>query len=669
MAIETLPLPFQSWREGLLGLADGLRDPTRERIIVARLEATAKGIKIGPREIYSLALLVPARPRLERFDKPEPPPEIARLAKAINANGELDRTVVGIVDNLERIREDQRQKVFKAFPDGDPRRLLNDTIFGSAAAELSDVSRRLGEADPFSRLAVRLSLWFRGFDDYSRFGLSLPHDGSAVMDLVCGLAKNLESSEAENIRALIGFWSGENEISLGREGIEALTALLPPPHKHHHADYLDVLLVLEILGSLAGESEEFDVETAKEFSRALEWLPRRLNDGRPRTADLIAWLDTLEPGGDNRFRLVYDPGSAFSSAVFSDQADLFLPLLGATIELMNQAGHSVFPTGPLPMCGNMFGERREMRVLLKEKAPEAANLFRLIAIGGDRDELYGPHPPQSLWTGDHDPDAITFPEAIEHAGERGDFALSDMLIGGWLLFCTLYRREPLPDLIGLARLITRLPIDHRSSTYAVLGALKREAAEIPQLRRDVDGILSWLPLVETASSEDFETILRETFSPAHWQALTIKEQTGLIEAEGLFVRMRRMRPSERELHPMDASITRWSRVAEPILRRLLSAMSGTAVKPKALGILVVETKKIVDVRSGSWSAGERNRYRLLPAALHELDRLDLINKKGVKHSDGLELTWAHVVEIHTGVHWTMRALVEATAPAPAPPTG
>lgn len=658
MGIETLSLPFSSWREGLLALAGAIEDPHRERIVVDRLEATAARIGIKPRDICSLALLVDSRARLESYPRPAPPPEMARLIEVANAGGELNRLMVGIVDNIESRQEAQKRKVFSAFPETDPRRLLNDTIFGSAAAELSDVAQRLGEADPFSRMAVRLSLWFKRFDDFSRYGCSLPHDGWAVIRLVRRLAETLQCDDAERIKRLIAIWSGDVEVLLGREQVEALTSLLSAPDKQFRMDSLDVILVLEILGELAGDSENFDVEMLEEIPQILERLPRWLDDGRPRTADLMTWLDAQEPDGSNRFRLVYDPGSAFSSAKYSDQADVLEPLLEATLELMGQAGHSVFPTGPLPMRGTIFEPGRKMRRTLEEKAPEASELFRLFGIGGDRNEMDGPHPCQSLWTGDHDPGAITFPEVIANAAERGDHALCDMLIGGWLLFCTLHRREPLPDLVVLARLITALPADHRSSVYAVLGILKRESADIPQLRRDVGGVLSWLPLVDTAPQEDFSSILREVFSPAVWDTLGREEKDSLVEAESLFLRARRMRQHERNGEPIDAMIIRWSRVAEPILRRVLSVL-GTPAEGRPLGQLIRAAKKTLEQKSSSWSPEDQERFRFLPVALHELDRLDLVNKKGVKHTDGLELKWTHVVQIHTGIHWTMKTLLEA----------
>jgi hypothetical protein len=50
-SIDALSLPFATWQEGLLALAAALQDPNREKIVAARLEATAALIGIGPMEV------------------------------------------------------------------------------------------------------------------------------------------------------------------------------------------------------------------------------------------------------------------------------------------------------------------------------------------------------------------------------------------------------------------------------------------------------------------------------------------------------------------------------------------------------------------------------------------------------------------------------------------
>jgi len=655
--IDALTLPFVTWQEGLLALADALEDPDREKIIVARLEATAAQISIGPKQVCALALLVPSRARFKSAIKREPHREAARFA-AMMGDG-LGKTLSDIADGMERHRQLRQAKVFSAFPESDPRRLLIDTIIGFAAAELSDVSQRLREADPFLRLASRMSLWFKQSNDLSRYGIPFGHDGRPVIYLVRRLADKLDAKGYEKIQRLIQIWSGDVEVDRSDEGLEEIASLAPLPDGQI-TDYLDALLAMEIYGALVDDLDELYSDALDALPNILQGLSRRLDDGRPRTADLRLWLNT-PLRQENRFRLIFDPSHAFWSAMHSDNADVLEPLLAHTLKQISSGGHAIFVTGPLPIHGSLFNRDRKMMDRLAEDAPEAADLFRLLGVDGDYNELDGPHSPQSYWVGDSNPDAMTIPEAIGNAVKRGDHALCDMLIGCWLLFCTLYHRAPLPDLVGLARWINALPADHRSSTYAALGVLKREAVEDARLRRDVDAVLSWLPLVDTAPPDDFETELRDRFSPKLWNAIENEEKQSLLKAEEFFVRVRRLGHLDREKEPLDIMILGWSRVAEPFLRRILFKISGSSVPGKPLGQLIGMTKKALDRGNNSPSLEEKHRLRLLPAVLDLLDQLDLINKKGVKHLDGIHLTWEHVVNVHTGIHWALRTLLDASA--------
>jgi hypothetical protein len=58
---DPLRRPFANWQERLFALPDALSHSERERMAVARLEATAARNSIGLKEICSLALLVPSR--------------------------------------------------------------------------------------------------------------------------------------------------------------------------------------------------------------------------------------------------------------------------------------------------------------------------------------------------------------------------------------------------------------------------------------------------------------------------------------------------------------------------------------------------------------------------------------------------------------------------------
>ena|SRR6266849_227656 len=53
--------------------------------------------------------------------------------------------------------------------------------------------------------------------------------------------------------------------------------------------------------------------------------------------------------------------------------------------------------------------------------------------------------------------------------------------------------------------------------------------------------------------------------------------------------------------------------------------------------------------------------RLSRDILNELDQLDLINKKGGKHLDGIDLTWEHVVSVYPSIHWTLKTLLDAAS--------
>ena len=651
--VDTLSLPFATWQEGLLALAAALQDPNREKIVIARLEATAAQIGIGPMEVCALALFVPSRARFERVTWPEPHPDAVRLAAMMD--GKLSQTLTSIVDGLGRRRQSREDKVFSAFPAADRRRLLNDTIIGFAAAELSDVSQRLGEADPFSRLAGRLSLWFKQSHDYSRYGIALAEDGRVVTGLVRWAVGKLDP-DAGRLKRLIEIWAGDVEVDMSVGAIEEIVSLAPL-FDGSDSDRLDAVLAVEILGALADDLENLDIETGEAISEFFQRLPKGLDDGRPTTSDLQTWLKA-QSDGESKFRLVYDPSHVYWSNVHADDADVLEPLLATTLEQMQQGGHAVYPTGPLPLHGSLFKPKSRMMKRLAEDAPEAADLFRLFGVDGDYNDMDGPYPPQCYWVGEHNPHTITFPDAIANAVQRDDHALCDMLIGCWLLFCTLYLRVPLPDLIGLARCITALPADHRSSTYAALGVLKREAIEDATLRRDVDAILSWLPLVDTAPPEDLEANLRDQFSPRLWDAIDREEKESLLKAEMFFVRVRRLRQLEKEKEPLDTMIVNWSRVAERFLRRAFAGLGGSGGDGKPLGQLIGMTKKVLERGHDSWSPEEQNRLR---SVLIELDNLDLFNKKGGKHLDGIDLTWQHVVSVYPSIHWTLRTLLDVAS--------
>jgi hypothetical protein len=156
--------------------------PKRTEVMVARLEASARITNISLNDICALALLTGSSAHFDPSSLPsfEPHPAAVALADKINKDGELDRHLTAIADAIENDREKRKEAIHSAFPEDDPRRLLKDTIFGFAAAELSDTAQKMGDADPFTRIAHRLSLWFRSSYDYTRYGLRLAENGLAI---------------------------------------------------------------------------------------------------------------------------------------------------------------------------------------------------------------------------------------------------------------------------------------------------------------------------------------------------------------------------------------------------------------------------------------------------------------------------------------------------------
>jgi hypothetical protein len=303
-----------------------------------------------------------------------------------------------------------------------------------------------------------------------------------------------------------------------------------------------------------------------------------------------------------------------------------------------------------------LGRDRSVFRKLEEDAPEVSELFRLLSLSGDYQD--DPFPFQDYWTGDADPNALTIPEAIDRAIERRDFALSDTLLACWMAYCTLFSQLPLPDVTGLAKRITALPTDHRTSSYAVLGALKREAIENRRLLRELESLLSWLPVIEIAPPDDFEIYLRDLFTPQLWRAIQENEKQRLRSAEEGFVRIRRLSRNDREREPLHALTVDWSRVAERFLLRALKEGHDPTTSAQPLGQLIPEVRSLAHQSTPK-------KYRLL-SALDILGELNDINKTAGKHLGGAALTWEQVVHLHAGVYWALKAVLEEANKSPQP---
>jgi hypothetical protein len=557
-------------------------------------------------------------------------------------------------DRVERARQ---EAVPAAFPEGDPRRLLKDTILGFTAALLADVSRRLGEADPFSRLARRLSLWFKPLNEFSRYGLPRAADGRPVAGAVLRLVDPIPGDGAKRLKRLLAIWAGEVSLAADEESVGEILSLVfefPKPN----TGGLDALLGLEICAALADDIDSLDVETIEALFDAMKSMHAHLDDGRPATAVFRTWLGTWSER-DDRFRLAYDPSEAFGSAMFSESnGEALEPLLTTTLKDIGQGGHAIFASGPLPLRGVLFGREGPLFEALSKQAPGAADLYLLLSLDGDYSDINGPFGEHWYWTGEGvGPDAVIIPEVFDRARERGDHALCDMLIGCWTLFCTLFHQAPLPDLVGLAQRINALPADYRSSAYAVLALLRREGAATDRIRRDMDALLSWLPLIDTAPLEDVEAFMRDLFSSPLWNSLDEKERRRLVQSEETFVSLRRVAPPERPREQLRHLIVDWSSVAEPILRRTRDSLAGALSRSQPLGVTIGEVQTVLAALSKhSTRREERRRSRAL-AGLHVLEVLNRLNTDSGKHLGGDEIAWEDVVDVHAGFYWALRALL------------
>ena len=654
-SIKRLPLPFASWREGLLILAAALTDPNREKIIVARLESSGTKVALGLREICALALLVPSRAHFPRSSLPKHEPDPIAVAAGAMLSEEFNRHMeeIGKADDA---REKIRVKLYSIFPERDPRVILKDTILSFATIQLLDLSQHLSDSDPFSRLARRLCLWFKPWLDFSRYGIEMAANGSAIIGAVRHAVKAYNGDDSARIQNIVRIWSGEVPVEPNATAIKEIASLF----KHGH---LESLLVLESFTALLEDIDSLSRDALEEISEGLKWMPAALEDGfcRPCTSNIQTWIESWSEDNE-RLRLTYDPSRAFSAAMFSESADILEPLLISTLEAMEQEGQTVFATGAFPIRGGIFQREGPLYETLSERAPEAAELIRLLSADGDHGELHGPYAFQWYWTGEGNPDAITILDVIDKANNRNDHALSDMLIGCWILYCTLYEQAPLIDLSTLANRINALPLDYRSSTYGALSVLRRETAGNLQLSHNVDALLSWLSVIEAAPAEDCGRFMRELFSPHRWDILQPEEQQRLVSTEELFIEMRRLTPEQRKDQPLHPLIIDWSVVAEQFLLRAITKVAPSIEvtrEQRTLGRLINRMRTLQGREKDSWIAEMRQRMQLIPDALNMLDQLNQTNRTMGKHLDSsTPLTWNRVMRLHAGLYWALPALLD-----------
>ena len=235
--VAQLVQPFDSWDNGLVALCDALANTEREKVVVSRLEVTAANVALTLNDIVALALTVPCSARFKRMkvlhDRCDP--KIQEIAKQLDRDGKLSQIFAEASEARDRID----QFVFSAFPEVRSTTSAQRYYLWPSSTALVDVSKRLGETDPFLRLSRRLSLWFKPSRDLSRYGIDW-QDGRAVRALVLRLADDLgrkgddgairacselrlEKTRSNSLRGLAEIWSliseRHNEVVCGPIGI------------------------------------------------------------------------------------------------------------------------------------------------------------------------------------------------------------------------------------------------------------------------------------------------------------------------------------------------------------------------------------------------------------------------------------------------------------------
>lgn len=658
-APNSLQRPFETWREGLLNLADSLASSDRIVIAVARLEATAQVVKITLEDVCALALLAQSSARFDSstFLKFEPHPTAVEFAKKVGASSQLDKVIGEFLDSIEEKRKFRETLVNSVFPRDDPRRLLKDTIFGFSAALLSDTAQKLGDADPYTRVARRLGLWFRQTGDFTRYGVPLAENRKAIADAAKGLTRQVNDHYAPNLEKLLQIWAGDVAVNADKQSIERICTLLAGTSRRWIGG-LDSLIALEALTSLCESVEDLDTETIDELSSTICAVYRSSQSHGPATTDFRRYISSGAVIGE-RLQLAYDPFSLMSAIQYFGFSHSYAEVIAAIAETINTNGLSAFRNGPFPIFGQYLQQDGSgLFEAFSESLPEALDLWRLMSLDGDYNEDNGSVSAQSLWTGADGGTAI--PEIFDRAVERGDFALCDMLIGAWLLFCCLSSRTPLPDIKGLSHRIGSLPAEFRSSIYAVVGSLKREALEDPLLAHEIQTLLSWLPVIEISPPEDVDSFLESVFTPENWKELSKKEMQRLVAAERNFTAMRRQRVIEDD-PLLRLLIMEWSSVAEPILRRLIYKLAGQQkldVARQPLGKLIEIMEPSHTKMGGLLEHLRYNDRPLIAESLSRLSQLNKLNTQGGKHLGERSVSWSDVVSIHAGLYPALKAALD-----------
>jgi len=449
MTAEIVPLvpePYSDWTEGVLALCDAMPDRHRLPAVLRRLEATADRLMLTSEDLCTFAITVPigapAEP-IEDGDAAQGEPPVNETAAPSPEQSEWGaRLRAGAVAILAPIRA-REQEAEAAFAPEDPRRILADTLWGIVATSFVETSDRLGSADPFRRLGARLELWFHPSSVRRWMGVPLGEDTLGIQALLGRLLDRFTPDDQAGVATLrlLRIVAARESLPHSAEGIEALLDI-GEAIEGNAARVLQASLLMALMEAIGWD--KWQLLHHADGQLAMSIFNRRGEDGGSDlgcTSSLPAWLRQ-----HRRPALLPDIAWFIGDISFhiGDWPETRPPaVLMAMIDILGEQGFAAFPQGLLPL--NFYGTYGDPSLphRIADALPEAHDLMRLLSLrDGDWRDGGEFHP--AFWGDPRSADDSTMDlrTACERAIERGDPALADMLIGGWLIHALMVRRSP-----------------------------------------------------------------------------------------------------------------------------------------------------------------------------------------------------------------------------------
>lgn len=573
--VSLAPEPYATWNDGLLAVCEAMGDRHRLPSVLRRLERTAERLKITSEDLCALALTMPVGAPAEPVaaSKAAAPKSLATgtvaSPQAPSDWGDRLRAGLNAIEAPIRARE---QEAEAAFASDDPRRILADTLWGVVATVFVEASDRLGAADPFRRLGARLGLWFFPSSVRRWMGVHLGEDTQGIEAMLRRLLTRFTPEDEPGHAALrlLRITAQVETLPHSAEGIDVLLDI-GQAIEGRAARVLQDSLLLAMMDAVGWDQRQALNRADVQLAISLLNRPNEESDaGLGPTASLPAWLREQRHAVLLPDLAWFLPDICFHLTEWPEGKPP--EVLEVVVRMLGEQGFAVFPQGPLPLTFyRQFEQRLELPARLADALPEAHDLLRLLSLrDSDWSEAGGEFDP-AFWGDPLRPDdgVMDLRTACERAIRRGDPALADMLIGGWLLHALLGGRRALPQVPDIARMIRCIPADDRVSVNAALGLGMAEMTADAEAQRRLSHLLSYLPPILAHEPFEPEADLRAHLGEEQWGWLSLSEQRVLLENERLFRDWRRLRPEDADARGPAKLLPHWAAVFEPLIRRAL----------------------------------------------------------------------------------------------------